>query len=351
MNFTTPYLPVYQSNITLGSPAQSFEMILDTGSNFITVPSIACKQGQSCEYQKQYNHTESSTYCANGTEFSLSYGGGDVNGFLSGDQVTFSGITVPGCQQQFLEVETEASSLMEETFWQGTLGLAFQNLYPNAPVPLVRTMNDLGLLPEPQFSLYFDNPAKPPEDPSVSGQLRLGWDDGDEWTDVSVVPLVYPGFLNPTFGLWAFELDDILVDGTSLGLCEKNYCWAYVDSGGPLVNLPYRVALAALRVGGPIRIDPACENLNDNPSITFVISGVEFTFEGEDYSYRVPIPAGAASQFETDEFCELAIGTLPSTAGELGVQFGDPFLLKFASKFVFGDTPTISFRPNPLYSS
>ena len=46
------------------------------------------------EIHNRYNSSKSSTYKANGTNFSMPYGSGSLQGFLSGDTVTVSHMTV-----------------------------------------------------------------------------------------------------------------------------------------------------------------------------------------------------------------------------------------------------------------
>eukprot|EP01031_Cornospumella_fuschlensis_P019470 gene19470-23862_t len=80
----------YYGKITLGTPAQSFDVIFDTGSSDLWVASSQCDD--SCGRHKKYNSAASSTYKANGTVFNIEYGSGPVSGFQSVDNLNMGGL-------------------------------------------------------------------------------------------------------------------------------------------------------------------------------------------------------------------------------------------------------------------
>jgi len=82
----------YYGEVDIGSPAQTFKVILDTGSSNLWVPSSTCKS-IACILHKRYNHAKSSSYVANGTNFNITYGSGAVDGFWSIENVNLGGLT------------------------------------------------------------------------------------------------------------------------------------------------------------------------------------------------------------------------------------------------------------------
>ena len=64
----------FYGSVEIGTPAQTFEVIYDTGSSNLWVPNK--KFGT----HKVYDHTASSTYVSNGTVFDIRYGSGPVSG-------------------------------------------------------------------------------------------------------------------------------------------------------------------------------------------------------------------------------------------------------------------------------
>lgn len=94
----------YFSEITLGTPPQSFKVILDTGSSNLWVPSTRCKS-IACYLHAKYSAEDSSTYKANGTEFKIQYGTGSLEGVISNDVMTIGDLTIKG--QDFAESTVE----------------------------------------------------------------------------------------------------------------------------------------------------------------------------------------------------------------------------------------------------
>jgi len=84
----------------LGSPAQKFNVIFDTGSSDLWVASVKCDS--SCGRHAKYDSAASSTYIANGTSFDIMYGSGPVSGFQSVDGLNIGGLLVK--DQMFAEV-------------------------------------------------------------------------------------------------------------------------------------------------------------------------------------------------------------------------------------------------------
>ncbi|KAF8382642.1 hypothetical protein PRIPAC_71784, partial [Pristionchus pacificus] len=93
----------YVGNITIGTPGQTFEVILDTGSANLWVPDKTCSggTGNPCAKKSKFDSTKSSTYAANGKAWTITYGTGNAKGFLGQDTVKFgtsaTSLTVPKC--------------------------------------------------------------------------------------------------------------------------------------------------------------------------------------------------------------------------------------------------------------
>lgn len=70
------YLPDF-AEISIGTPPQKFNIILDTGSSNLWVPGAAC-QSIACYMHTTFDNTISTSYKANSSTFSISYGSGSV---------------------------------------------------------------------------------------------------------------------------------------------------------------------------------------------------------------------------------------------------------------------------------
>ena len=62
-------------------------------SSNLWVPSVKCTS-IACFLHQKYDSSQSSTYKANGSEFSIQYGSGSMEGFVSQDTLTIGDLTV-----------------------------------------------------------------------------------------------------------------------------------------------------------------------------------------------------------------------------------------------------------------
>ena len=76
----------YFVELEIGTPAQKFTVVPDTGSSNVWVYSSRCTTTV-CKKHNTYDHSKSSTYEANGEKFDISYGSGEVRGSVSEDLV------------------------------------------------------------------------------------------------------------------------------------------------------------------------------------------------------------------------------------------------------------------------
>lgn len=72
----------YYGTIELGNPPQRFDVVFDTGSGTLWIPSSRCTT-LVCRMHRRYNHTASSTSHSSTNQFDIRYGSGYVKGTLS----------------------------------------------------------------------------------------------------------------------------------------------------------------------------------------------------------------------------------------------------------------------------
>ncbi|CAO4376315.1 unnamed protein product [Caenorhabditis nigoni] len=147
----------YLGNITIGTPDQSFIVVLDTGSSNLWVPGPTCKTN--CKTKSKFDSTASSTFVKNGQSWTIQYGSGDAAGILGTDTVRFgakgeSQLTVPSTT---FGIASKISADFKNDATDGILGLAFTSLAVDGVVPpLINAINQ-GILDQPLFTVWLEH--------------------------------------------------------------------------------------------------------------------------------------------------------------------------------------------------
>ncbi|KAF8386398.1 hypothetical protein PRIPAC_75540, partial [Pristionchus pacificus] len=150
----------YVGNITIGTPGQAFEVILDTGSANLWVPDSTCSGGATnpCAKKHKFQSSKSSTWVKNGKAFTISYGTGSAKGFLGQDTVRFGtdagALAVPKCT---FGQATSIAAFFKNDVIDGILGLAFQSLaVDNVKPPFIEAI-DQKLVSQPLFTVWLEH--------------------------------------------------------------------------------------------------------------------------------------------------------------------------------------------------
>ncbi|KFQ07560.1 Cathepsin E, partial [Leptosomus discolor] len=309
----------YFGQISIGTPPQNFTVIFDTGSSNLWVPSVYCVS-KACTKHSKFQPSQSSTYQAIGTPFSIQYGTGSLVGVIGSDQVVVEGLVVRN--QQFAESVSEPGKTFLDAAYDGILGLAYPSLSVDGITPVFDNMMAQNLVELPIFSVYMSsNP-----DSSVGGELLFGGFDPSHFTGtLNWVPVTRQGF-------WQIQLDNIKLAG-AVALCA-NSCQAIVDTGTSLITGPTKDVKELQNLIGATLADTEyaveCSNLNVMPNVTFTINGLPYTLSAQAYTLMEDIDG---MTFCTSGFQEMDIGP---PAGPLWI-LGDVFIRQFYSVFDRGN--------------
>jgi len=305
----------YYGPISVGNPEQQFNVIFDTGSSNLWLPSASCTN---CAFHPRYDHTKSSSYVANGTVFKIQYGSGPVSGFLSQDTVTWSNLPVKG--QSFAEI-TDVSGLglaFAIGKFDGILGMAFPTISVDGIPPVFSSLYNQGLVNNPVFAFYLGSSDGP------TGELVLGGYDDHHYTG----DITWMSLISSTY--WEVALESVVLGGVSYTTATK----AIMDTGTSLLAGPVAdVKRIANAVGAkPNILNPAeytidCAAIPSLPTMTVSLGGGHlFNLTGTDYTINI----------ENTE-CLFAVTGLdiPSPAGPLWIM-GDVFIRKYYVIFDMG---------------
>lgn len=315
----------YYGEISLGTPAQNFQVIFDTGSSNLWVAGSQCDS--SCRPHPEYASADSSTYQVNGTLFEVVYGSGACTGYLSTDTLNWGGLEVP--KQTFAEV-TDASGMgvgYKIGHFDGILGLAFDELavcdFPYVPdcvqTPFSR-MIDMGMLDAPMFAFYLGTLKNNVDPVGYAGELTLGGVDDKYYTgDIAWVPLKSADY-------WRIDMDSITVNGNDV--TDPSSRVAIVDSGTSLLV-------------GPV---DAVSNIASSLNATANFAGEYFVDCDATLPTMVVTIAGAAYEFEGSDLilesggqCLLLLMSIDLTGTGVDWILGDVFMRKYYSVFDYSN--------------
>ncbi|CAN7938996.1 unnamed protein product, partial [Ixodes hexagonus] len=133
----------YYGSITMGTPPQDFQVVFDTGSANLWLPSSRCTSNF-CTHHNRYGSSRSSTSEPDGRNFTILYGSGNVDGFLSKDICRVAGAEV--ARQPLGEALTVAGDSLLQAPFDGILGLGYPSIAVDGVVPVFDNMMKQGLL-------------------------------------------------------------------------------------------------------------------------------------------------------------------------------------------------------------
>ncbi|KAK6199067.1 hypothetical protein LQW54_010126 [Pestalotiopsis sp. IQ-011] len=303
----------YFSEISIGTPAQEFKVILDTGSSNLWVPSQSCGS-IACYLHSKYDSSASSSFKKNGSDFEIRYGSGSMKGFVSQDTLNIGDLKIKN--QDFAEATSEPGLAFAFGRFDGILGMGFDRLSVNGIVPPFYQMVNQGLIDEPVFAFYLSS-----ENGDESSEVIFGGVDKDHYTGkITEIPLRRKAY-------WEVDLDSISFGDET---AELENTGVILDTGTSLIALPTDLAeLLNKEIGakkgfnGQYTVD--CSVRDSLPDISFKLSGYDFAISPFDYILEVQ--GSCISTFMGMDF--------PAPVGPLAI-LGDAFLRRWYSIYDLG---------------
>ncbi|TPX18224.1 uncharacterized protein E0L32_002733 [Thyridium curvatum] len=304
----------YFSEITIGTPPQTFKVVLDTGSSNLWVPSQSCGS-IACYLHQKYDSSESSTYKKNGSSFEIHYGSGSLEGFVSQDTVSIGDLTIKN--QDFAEATSEPGLAFAFGRFDGILGLGFDRISVNGIVPPFYQMINQKLIDEPVFSFYLgDTNDEGDESEAIFGGVNKDHYEGK----ITTIPLRRKAY-------WEVDLDSLSFGDETADLESTG---VILDTGTSLIALPSNLAEmlnaemgAKKGYNGQYTVD--CAKRDSLPDVTFSLSGYNFSIT--PYDYILEVSGSCISTFMGMDF--------PEPVGPLAI-LGDAFLRKWYSIYDLG---------------
>ncbi|ORY05886.1 endopeptidase [Basidiobolus meristosporus CBS 931.73] len=313
----------YYGEVSIGTPAQVFKVVFDTGSSNLWVPSTHCTS-IACFFHQRYNSDESSTFKANGTQFAIQYGSGSLEGIISNDVVKVGDISIDKCD--FGESVKEPGLAFAFGRFDGIMGMGYDTISVKGVVPPFYHMVNRKLIDKPVFSFWLNDA----ENGEEGGELVLGGTNPKHYKgDIHWSPVTRKGY-------WEIKLEAVAFGDEDIGLDPVG---AAIDTGSSLLVVPSALAdlinslLGAKKnFAGQYVLD--CEKVPSLPSLTLTFNGKPFTLQAEQYILKVQNQCVSG-------FMGMDI---PAPAGPLWI-IGDVFLRAFYSVYDLGKN-RVGFAPS-----
>ncbi|NXM65549.1 PEPA protein, partial [Serilophus lunatus] len=292
----------YFGTISIGTPAQEFTVVFDTGSSNLWVPSVFCSS-PACRNHNRFNPADSSTFLSTNDTLFIAYGTGSMSGVLGYDTVNVAGINVRN--QIFGLAETEPGDFFYYTPFDGILGLAFPSIASSGATPVFDNMMMENLVDRDLFSVYLSRDSE-----SGSFVLFGAIDPYYTITGLSWIPLSAETY-------WQITMQSVSINGARVA-CSSG-CQAIVDTGTSLLAMPVQALQMLLRaLGASSSGQISCEAARRLPDVVFRINGKTF-----------PVPA-RAYVMRSDGLCSLGFQGMeaPTEEGELWI-LGDVFIREY----------------------
>ncbi|TBU30161.1 aspartic peptidase domain-containing protein [Dichomitus squalens] len=230
----------FYGSIAVGTPAVSYDVILDTGSSDLW---LAAADGVSSSSNgiPTFNPNASTTFNNLNTAFSISYGSGAARGTLGQDVVQMAGFEVSA---QTFGVVTQISSNLLSSPVSGLMGLGFQSIASSGATPFWEALvNSGGTLDEPlmafQLTRFVNDTNAQQLEPG--GTFNIGSTNSSLYTG----DIDYQDIPSGQEGYWIQELTGLTVNGNSVNFTSGSASYAAIDTGTTLVGGP-NDAIAAL---------------------------------------------------------------------------------------------------------
>ena len=302
----------YYGTMSFGSSKKTFEVVFDTGSSWIFIPSSECK---TCISSQTFKCSDSNTCVQSSNNFfvNITYGKGFISGKETYDQVFFNDqLVVP--RQKLLIVVYQQD--FEGFAADGLCGLGIGG---SDDTNIIKNLYQAGKIPNQMFSFKLSR-----EFYSDQSELIIGGYDDSSWAEnlsfFNVVDIDY----------WAIHMEKMVYDGEIISENQP----ALIDTGSSIIVAPgpaFNKILNLLKnkskycIVTSNFIKCACPDgdINNFPTLYFYFDGVEYSLEPEYYISQ------------SQNLCFINLGTLNSFSYMW--ILGDKFMHKYYAVFDGGN--------------
>lgn len=342
---TIAYKTAYFGEIKVGSPAQTFTVVFDTGSGHVLLPRTSCTS-VACGKHRRYDLVASqsgldikpdgSPISANNNDRDqvvISFGTGKVTGEFAQDVVCTGGSTESCTNMRFVL----ATEMTEDPFahfaFDGVMGLGLDSLRLDPTFSFFGQMANQYPEMLPQFSVYLSR--------HDDGQSKITFGGHDEQlasSDIAWAPIALP-----ELGYWLLNIKQIRIGDTILDDCADGGCRAIADTGTSLLGVPremsrtlHRLLARPVPSDGKHPKDVDCRQVPGH-SIDFDLGDTVVSLPVEDYSRPAPINMSTNTSNGSSLICRslLLPVDMKAPVGPKIFIWGEPVLRRYMTVYDF----------------
>eukprot|EP00931_Biecheleriopsis_adriatica_P068886 TRINITY_DN42777_c0_g1_i1.p1 TRINITY_DN42777_c0_g1~~TRINITY_DN42777_c0_g1_i1.p1 ORF type:complete len:584 (+),score=169.32 TRINITY_DN42777_c0_g1_i1:50-1801(+) len=323
----------YSGVLRVGTPAQDFRVVFDTGSGHLVLPAAECKS-EACQvaHRRKYSQRDSTTSVPINADGSVVHGGdlgeqvtigfgtGEITGEFARDVVCFGstftadedasapkgyvpeveppneeGLVKAGaesqvvynktCVEMSLIVAVEMSNQPFKTFqFDGILGLSLDGLAMNKNFSTFDMLVRSGIAAQPIFSVFLtDGEFGEESEVAMGGVDSRRLIEPISWSEVAMHEL----------GYWQVRIKGVRIGGEEIDICSDGTCRGVVDTGTSHLGIPApfdKEFEKRLKTDAGDLLD--CRNI-DAPTIEVELAeGKVITLHPFNYMRRLPLRDG-----------------------------------------------------------
>lgn len=278
----------YSAPIQVGTPSQTFEVFVDTGSADLWIASNQCTSA-TCEGITTLDTATSSSFKDLNQPFNITYGSGEAGGTLGQDTVTMGAFTV---SSQTFGVVTQGSDQLLSNPVSGLMGFAWKALASSGATPFWQQLAQSGKWSTPAFAVQmarYRDVQTATQVEAQGGQLDLGFINSTAYTG----SINYMNISSSDEDYWRIPVNGMTVGGSSVSITSNSggAPSAAIDTGTTLVAVPSSTASALYaQISGsrPLNLQ-GYEGYYEYPcstnvSVALIFNGVSYSISNGDFN-------------------------------------------------------------------
>jgi len=285
----------YSGTIRVGTPAQEFRVVFDTGSGHIVLPAHECTS-ETCMKHERFDISKSLTAVAINADGSvvadsdvtdqiaIGYGSGEVTGEFVRDQVCVGEGDQSTCVVANVVMAIEMSPQPFKSFnFDGIVGLGLSNLALADSFSYFNMLAGGNQLDAPHFGVFLSEGEEGEE-----SEIAFGGHNPTRLLE----PLHWVPVAMPELGYWEVSIKAIRIDGRELEVCKDGTCRGVVDTGTSHLGVPapYNVEVSQLLTQDAGDLFDC--RLVQAPEVEIELPGMNLTLNPRNYMRRLPLRDG-----------------------------------------------------------